>query len=49
MHAHPSLEVLFVRSGPLRRNIMFLMLINNLFLTENFKSQHLVFLDVTLW
>lgn len=49
MYARLNLKVLFVRSGPLRRNSMFLMLINNSFLTENFKSQHLEFPDVTLW
>lgn len=47
-YAHLNLKVLFVRSGPLRRNSMFLMLINNSFLTENLKFQHLEFPDVTL-
>lgn len=50
MSAHLNLKVLFVRSGPLRRNSMlFFLLMNNSFMTENFKSQHLEFPDVTLW
>lgn len=49
IYAYLNLKVFFVRSGPLRRNSMFLMLINNSFLTENFKSQHLELPDVTLW